>query len=476
MSNGTAVATMPVYEEDQLSASGLLAASTGSMSSSRHQTSQIAKMYRQAAQLFITRRLPEALSTIEPIITPAPAEDGLHNGSYTEGAPIASASRSSRTKVWNFYLSFLNAVVDLGPEEGKHAFGSTRWKQLVNKARDGTVWEDIVRDGYGGIEGNVDAEVVINLYEPSQHARKAIILLTEIYRATLLLTHSPSQKLNQQRLENYLSALANPSFDITSRLSSQPRLRRTQSGASGTNTPRDLHSNIKLLELYTLHVLPRNSEWEYAREFIMMSEVLDDERKEAFLQALHGLKEEQQESAQREKELQKQQQEQLEQQRRIQEEQRQAEARRAEEEARRREEARKYPHRPPDTSSTAGANGVPPKSSPSSSQGNTRPEGSRASRAAQSKKELTRHRPQPPPKTLYKRAAALFASLQTLLVNTAQSLSSNPMALMRVVLFLLMFALAFGRRDIRERVQRMLRNAWEKVRGTVGMGVKVSYI
>jgi len=44
------------------------------------------------------------------------------------------------------------------------------------------------------------------------------------------------------------------------------------------------------------------------------------------------------------------------------------------------------------------------------------------------------------------------------------------------MLFLLAFALAFGRREIRERVKRLLERAWEKLRGTVGMGVKVSYI
>jgi hypothetical protein len=65
--------------------------------------------------------------------------------------------------VWSFYLTFLNSVVELGPDEGKHAFGSTKWKVLVSKARDGTVWEDIIRDGYHGIDGNVDPDVVVNL-------------------------------------------------------------------------------------------------------------------------------------------------------------------------------------------------------------------------------------------------------------------------------------------------------------------------
>lgn len=160
----TAATTMSAYQtEDTWSGSGLLVSSTGSLTSSRHQTSQIAKTYRQAANLYLTRRLPEALSTIEAIIVPQQLENGDRQGRQNACAPVAMASRGTRIKVWSFYLTFLNSVVELGPEEGKHAFGSVRWKQLVNRVRDGTIWEDIVRDGYGGNEGSVDADVVINL-------------------------------------------------------------------------------------------------------------------------------------------------------------------------------------------------------------------------------------------------------------------------------------------------------------------------
>ena len=85
--------------------------------------------------------------------------DALH----TAYAPVATASRGTRVKVWSFYLTFLNSVVELGAEEGKHAFGSARWKQLVSRCRDGSVWDDVVRDGYAGVEGDVDADVVVNL-------------------------------------------------------------------------------------------------------------------------------------------------------------------------------------------------------------------------------------------------------------------------------------------------------------------------
>lgn len=179
-SGAAAISTMPSYTGSaDLTADGNRYTSmTSSISSivsnptsSRQQVSVIAKSYRQAVQLYLTRRLPEALSTIEPVITPEQGSQDQSSGD-TSGeeaerrsqAPIAAASRGTRIKVWSFYLTFLNAVVELGPEEGKHTFGSSKWKALVAKARDGSVWEDIIRDGYGGIEGDVDADVVVNLY------------------------------------------------------------------------------------------------------------------------------------------------------------------------------------------------------------------------------------------------------------------------------------------------------------------------
>ncbi|KAF2715527.1 hypothetical protein K504DRAFT_457680 [Pleomassaria siparia CBS 279.74] len=429
---------MAAMYEDALGSSRMLSSSITNMSSSRQQSSQIAKAYRQAAQLFLTRRLPEALSTIEPIITP-PDQDysnGIYNSDLSAFAPVASASRGTRVKVWSFYLTFLNSVIELGAEDGKHAFGSTRWKQLVSRCRDGSVWDDVVRDGYAGVEGDVDAEVVINL-------------------ATLLLTHSPSQRLNQQRLETYLAASAHPTFDVSAHMQSSSQLqRRPSQHNNGTSTPRDLNTRLKLLELYTLHVLPRNEEWDYAREFIGMSEVLDDERKEAFLLALHSLKEEKEESEIREAKLRQQQQEQMEQ-RRKEAEARRLEQSRAEDERRKKEEENRRQPRGSDEVFRRPLNRQPPAPS-------------RASKPT--KKAVS------PPPGFYNRASALFASMQTLVSTTAHSMTANPMALFRTFLFLLAFALAFGRRDLRERIMRILKDAWDKIRRTVGMGVKVSYI
>lgn len=428
---------------------------------SRQQQSNIAKSYRQAAQLFLTRRLPEALSTIEPVITPQPSSN-QHNGHLSEEeeeydpAPIASATRGTRIKVWSFYLTFLNAVVELGPEEGKHAFGSAKWKLLVAKCRDGSIWDEVVRDGYHGIEGEVDPDVVVNL-------------------ATLLLTHSPDQRLNQSRLETYISATSNPNFNISQAQMSGNTLTRRHSNSShhnGTSTPRDLNTRLKILELYTLHILPRNQEWQYARDFIAMSEVLDEERKEAFLQALTGLQEDSEATSRREQALAREREQQLEAQRKREEELKRQEEEREKERRRKEEEERK---RPPTKKPEAGR----PSQLPGPTDHGRRiasPPARPVQRGGRANNRSPAKKSRAGPITFVGRAAALVAALRMSLLGTARGMRRNPMAYIRSVLFLLAFLLAFAREDIRERVKAWLKDAWDRVKRTIGMGVKVSYI
>jgi hypothetical protein len=235
-------------------------------------------------------------------------------------------------------------------------------------------------------------------------------------------------------------------------------LQRRQSQRSthnGTDTPRDLDKRIKLLELYTLHVLPRNEQWDYARDFIAMSEVLDDDRKEAFLLALHSLKEEKDDAEAREEKLRQQQREQMEERRRETEAARLEQSRAEDERRIRDEDARRQPRASDERFRK------PPHAPPPSRTSHQQPP---------AKKSNT------PPPGFSNRASAMFASVQSLISNTAHHMTANPMALFRTLLFLLAFTLAIGRRDLRDRVMRIFRNAWDKLRRTVGMGVKVSYI
>lgn len=128
----------------------------------------------------MTRRLQESLAALEPVITVASSTSDDHytnsddsasqHGSAvgpttTVGAvaPVANAPSTWRIKVWNLYITLLSSIVDMGPEEGKRAFGQKEWKAIATSVREGTVWETVVQTGYNGREGSVDAEVVYNL-------------------------------------------------------------------------------------------------------------------------------------------------------------------------------------------------------------------------------------------------------------------------------------------------------------------------
>ncbi|KAI1857013.1 uncharacterized protein JN550_013506 [Neoarthrinium moseri] len=438
----------------------ILSSSIASLQSSstltRPTPNHISKTYRQASQLFLTRRLPEALSTVQPLITPpSPDENGESNGdAENEPAPIARASRSTRIKVWSLYLTILNAILELDPDEGKDAFGTQEWRALCTKVREGGIWDEVVRNGYHGVEGEVDSDVVINL-------------------ATLLLAHAHTQELNQKRLENYLAASQQPNLDISQRLeeSQSPRLSsrgrkspsKSRRGTSGADTPRDLNARVKILELYTLHVLLRNNEWDYAREFISVSSVLDEERRDAFLQALESLQEEQQEEERRVKEEKQRQDDQL---RRDLEEARRM---RAENEARERKRLEEERARREGSEVDYGIEQTP------STNGSAKGRRTRTSSSALSKPKPANSKPVGPP-SYSARAAMILSNLRVVIEQLGASFKTNPMLLMRFVAFIVGLLVMFGNQRIRERITRVLGTGWNKVKATAGMGVKVSYI
>ncbi|KAF7197681.1 hypothetical protein HII31_01020 [Pseudocercospora fuligena] len=428
-----------------------LSSSISSLSRSRSTNSIIVRTYKQATQLYLTKRFKEALEALEPIVSPQQSPDGVGasgsgvggvdgESSAGQAAPVAQSSKGTRTKVWVFYLSLLHAIIDLGPEEGKNQFGSAKWRQLAAKAREGSIWDEIIRYGYGGNEGEVDPDVVVNL-------------------ATLLLGHMQDQHLNQQRLEAYLSASADAA-----------QLAFLNDGiatpmSNGTSSPKELTTRLKILELYTLHVLPSNDEWDYAHQFIEMNDMLDEERREAFLQALAQLKEEKDGTAQREREL-----EEL--------RERELEEQRAAEEAKRREEERKEDER------RKAAELERTRTNASASSSTSRPANGHArniSATSNGQKPTPKSKPQKksrPPQSanLYARASSVLNNLQQMIMQASRNMSMNSMAMFQFLMFVFAFLLLIARRDLRLRLKRLLEDGWMKVKQTVGMGVKVSYI
>lgn len=330
-------------------------------------------------------------------------------------------------------------------------------------------------------------------------------MYSSFIRATLLLSHSPSQTFNQQRLESYLASYGQPDLDVTSHLQNSPTGKKKQRlrDINGADTPKDLSARVKILELFTLHVLPRNDEWDYAKEFINLSEVLDDERKDVFLQTLENLQEEKERGSQRAAQIQQEKEEELERQRQEEEQERIRTDQKslADKKASSQGSIPNGHNRMGSEVDYGIENANPAGASPNSKQ-------PRNGNAAASKSSIKPHRnnvssqpltgrttfsppPAPPESSSSKgvkrpdrpsqpallRQLRVFTNLIIMLAkNTAHSVSANPMAFLRTLLFLMGVILALGRPDVRDRVRRVLGAGWQKVRGTIGMGVKVSYI
>ncbi|RMZ86422.1 hypothetical protein DV736_g6355, partial [Chaetothyriales sp. CBS 134916] len=467
---------------DSPSGSQYLSSSHHSLTHSKKASSEISKTYKHASELYLTRQLAEAYDALQFVIKPPPPDDdSVHDGGDAGDALlslISSASTSQRIKVWSLYAALLNAIVDLGPEEGKQAFSQKKYRDLVRLVQSGDVWEQVVNDGYRGREESVDAEVVYNL-------------------STLLLNKAQTQTLNQTRLETYLSS-SQPTLDISAQLSQS--LNGHRSHMNGTSTPKDLHSRIKIIELFTLHVLPAVGEWDYARSFVSNSDILDDERREAFLQTLAELQEakEQEEvvfddavedythdgtaNPTTDKEYTN--------------GTARAHHRTSSEidygiEKALPNSGRHSPESPPATTTPPQP---PPQQREDSAKTSLPPpqlEPTRSSR--QGPQSASHSQPSPPSRTprrpgrrptsktqqqntLTAQARHLFATLSNLARNLAGSLTANPTTLLSMLMFLLAFLIAFSRREVRERLKLVLGKAWDKVRRTVGMGVKVSYI
>lgn len=271
-----------------------------------------------------------------------------------------------------------------------------------------------------------------------------------------------------------------PNLDVASHLQNSPSgSRRRFQRNGGTDTPKDLTSRVRIIELFTLHVLPRNGEWDYASEFIRQSEVLDEERKESLLQTLEELKEEKERGEQRAAELQRQKEAELERQMQ-EEEKRRAEAAQQEQTGHKRSSSevdygieKSLPNgvtRPPNRSSKSAekVNGV--RAGPSSGKSAL----SSASATSSSKKIIKKTEKTSPRAS--RQARALYNLLRNILQSVRHTITEHPMAFLRTMLFMIAIIMALGRQDVRQRLRKLTNTGWQKVRGTVGMGMKVSYI
>ena len=231
---------------------------------------------------------------------------------------------------------------------------------------------------------------------------------------------------------------------------------------------RDLNSRIKLLELYALHVLPRNEQWQYAEEFVSNNDILDADMKESFLQILDGLEKESNE--------------------------------------------RGYFIEPTATATKIGEQKMEVANNSTSDSGNPKPESKKIHNQKgnvendygiediskpsttdavihdirdKSLRGLSKSSPQYRRSAVRKSSAfkeitsaghALLVLLQRMSHIIATSLPKQPIPLIRFAMFILGIVLALSRRNVRQKVKSLGERGWERLGRTAGMGVKVSYL
>jgi hypothetical protein len=210
-----------------------------------------------------------------------------------------------------------------------------------------------------------------------------------------------------------------------------------------------------------------------------MSEVLDEERREAFLQALQSLQDEQNEQSNRELEAQREQEEQLQKdldearRRRIENEEREKERHRQEQESRSSKKASSELDYGIETSYPNGSTNGSPKARLAKASLKSSRTGASTSHAS---------RPSIPGKKvivtpgMMQRAGNIIANLRKLLENMSTSFKTNPMVMLRLLAFAVALLLALSRQDVKNKLKQIMSKGWNKVRATAGMGVKVSYI
>ena len=236
-----------------------------------------------------------------------------------------------------------------------------------------------------------------------------------------------------------------------------------------TRSLQDLNSRIKLLELYALHVLPRNNQWRYAEEFVSGNGILDADMKESFLQILDGLEKEDQERSFIAESIAI---------------PAKGEDQKGEGASNQQKLDGKSSKQESDNFHSSGQNvendyGIEDMPTPVAADADVH--------NAWTKSLLGRSKSRPPHRastvhngSTSKRTTltghALLATFQRMSHMMSKSLPGHPALLIRFALFILSIVLVFSRRDVRQRIKMLVGTGWERLSRTAGMGLKVSYL
>ncbi|KAK9763789.1 hypothetical protein K7432_009227 [Basidiobolus ranarum] len=232
--------------------------------------SMIRSLQQKASRVFLLRQYGPAWSTCLDALDKLHYELEVWSTSTPQESSLPTELLELRPKLWVLYI---NIFGNKERQEQQNRSKNGLLKQQTSGKQEGldvtTIWNKIV-DSYSGVESEVDVEVTI-----------ACILL-------YLNRNLESQA--RDIIERWFCAL--PDALICNLETLRLEIESTHSGDNilkDTEISRLWPSYEKIVELYVLHVLPKLSEWETARDFLVYNTVISISRKETYQQRLEKL-------------------------------------------------------------------------------------------------------------------------------------------------------------------------------------------
>jgi hypothetical protein len=123
-----------------------------------------------------------------------------------------------------------------------------------------------------------------------------------------------------------------------------------------------------------------------------------------------------------------------------------------------------------------GVEDSPPKSNASNKARSVKGGSAKGSRSIPSPSSTARSAVPKSPPGLITRAGNIIGNMRKLLETMAGNFKTRPLFLLQTLAFIVGLLVVLSRRNVKERIKRIVGQGWTKVRQTAGMGVKVSYI
>jgi len=202
-------------------------------------------LYRLSSQYFLTKHFPEASQAIQPL--------------------LGSSDKKWQNKAWGLYLAILDNGLRFSDDEGKKVWGRQKWELERSKVKGSELWDDLL-EAFQGVKSSIDPALLLAMYLISKYMANNRILVS--------LRHG-DPKVAQLKVEEWLASVP-PPYPMQS-----SEINDLTNGENNSSDGKDFYG--KVLELYCTSLLPRNEEWDFAKEFIQLNEYLSPQRKQVFI-------------------------------------------------------------------------------------------------------------------------------------------------------------------------------------------------